>query len=132
SFDEIDEDDASGRLPSVDWRFRLATLKSQAQPPVVRDSDPAGEEAPLTEILYAIDAAASASSDGALVLIIAHREMKRDREWGRIKFARPWRGLASDLQNPADRRILMLLSGADRDADLASSFRLHDVHRVAA
>jgi hypothetical protein len=132
SFDEIDEDDASGRLPSVDWRFRLATLKSQALPPVTREADLAAEEAPLTEILYAIDAAASASSDGALVLIIAHREMKRDREWGRIKFARPWRGLASDLHNPADRKILVMLSGADRDADLASSFRLHDVHRVAA
>ncbi|HQZ19035.1 MAG TPA: hypothetical protein PLD86_19325, partial [Vicinamibacteria bacterium] len=132
SFDQIDEDDASGRLPSVDWRFRLATLKSQAQPALTRESDLAAEEAPVTEILYAIDAAASASSDGALVLIIAHREMKRDREWGRIKFARPWRGLASDLQNPADRRILVMLSGADRDADLASSFRLHDVHRVAA
>ena len=131
SFDEIDEEDGSGRLPSVDWRFRLATLKSQAQP-VVRESDAAHEDAPPTEILYAIDAAASASSDGGLVLIIAHREMKRDREWGRIKFARPWRGLASDLHNPADRRILMMLSGADRDADLASSFRLHDVHRVAA
>jgi superfamily II DNA or RNA helicase len=131
SFDEIDEDDDS-RKPSVDWRFRLATLKSQAQPSVVREADPASEEAPLTEILYAIDAAASASSDGALVLIIAHREMKRDREWGRIKFARPWRGLASDLHDHADRRILMMLSGADRDADLASSFRLHDVHRVAA
>ena len=131
SFDEIDEDESSGRLPSVDWRFRLATLKSQAQGAPVREAE-AAEDAPATELLYAIDAAASASSDGALVLIVAHREMKRDREWGRIKFARPWRGLASDLQNPADRRILMLLSGADRDADLASSFRLHDVHRVAA
>ena len=48
------------------------------------------------------------------------------------EFARPWRGLASDLHNPDDRRILMMLSGADRDADLASTFRLHDVHRVAA
>jgi superfamily II DNA or RNA helicase len=132
SFDEIDEDDASGRLPSVDWRFRLATLKSQSAPLVAREFDPAAEDAPVTEILYAIDAAASASGDGALVLIIAHREMKRDREWGRIKFARPWRGLASDLQNPADRRILVMLSGADRDADLASTFRLHDVHRIAA
>ena len=132
SFDEIDEDDGSGRLPSVDWRFRLATLKSQAAALPARDAEPVSDDTPPTEILYAIDAAASASADGALVLIIAHREMKRDREWGRIKFARPWRGLASDLQNPADRRILTLLSGADRDADLASSFRLHDIHRVAA
>jgi hypothetical protein len=131
AFDEIDEDE-SGRLPSVDWRFRLATLKSQGTPATTRESDTAAEDAPPTEILYAIDAAASASADGALVLIIGHREMKRDREWGRIKYARPWRGLASDLQNPADRRILVMLSGADRDADLASSFRLHDVHRVAA
>jgi|CXWL01.1.fsa_nt_gi superfamily II DNA or RNA helicase len=131
AFDEIDEDE-SGRLPSVDWRFRLATLKSQGTPATSRESDTAAEDAPPTEILYAIDAAASASADGALVLIIGHREMKRDREWGRIKYARPWRGLASDLQNPADRRILVMLSGADRDADLASSFRLHDVHRVAA
>lgn len=131
AFDEIDEDE-SGRLPSVDWRFRLATLKSQGTPAASRESEAAVEDAPPTEILYAIDAAASASADGALVLIIGHREMKRDREWGRIKYARPWRGLASDLQNPADRRILVMLSGADRDADLASSFRLHDVHRVAA
>ena len=99
AFDEIDEDE-SGRLPSVDWRFRLATLKSQGTPATTRESDTAAEDAPPTEILYAIDAAASASADGALVLIIGHREMKRDREWGRIKYARPWRGLASDLQNP--------------------------------
>lgn len=131
SFDEIDEAE-TGRLPSIDWRFRLASLKSQALPPSSREAEGLAEELPVTEILYAIDAAASASADGALVVIVAHREMKRDREWGRIKFARPWRGLASDLQNPADRRILILLSGADRDADLASSFRLHDVHRVAA
>ena len=131
SFDEIGEGE-SGRLPSIDWRFRLASLKSQALPAMSREAEALADEMPVTEILYAIDAAASASSDGGLVLIIAHREMKRDREWGRIKFARPWRGLASDLQNSADRRILVLLSGADRDADLASSFRLHDVHRVAA
>ena len=129
SFDEIEEGDTEA-TPSVDWRFRLATLKSQTA--ASHESRQGSEDAPATEILYAIDAAASASTDGALVLIIAHREMKRDREWGRIKYARPWRGLASDLHNQADRRILTLLSGADRDADLASSFRLHDVHRVAA
>ena len=133
-FAEMDDDMSAGAgsSPSVDWRFRLATLKSQAHLPTPRESDISAEEAPEAELLYAIDAAASASSDGGLVLIMAHREMKRDREWGRIKYARPWRGLASDLHNPDDRRILMMLSGADRDADLASSFRLHDVHRVAA
>ena len=132
-FAEMDDEMAEpSGLPSVDWRFRLATLKSLAHAPGPRETEAGIDEGPQTELLFGIDAAASASSDGALVLIIAHREMKRDREWGRIKFARPWRGLASDLHNPDDRRILMMLSGADRDADLASTFRLHDVHRVAA
>ena len=89
-FAEMDDDMSAGAgsSPSVDWRFRLATLKSQAHLPTPRENDISAEEAPEAELLYAIDAAASASSDGGLVLIMAHREMKRDREWGRIKYAR--------------------------------------------
>ena len=74
---------------------------------------------PQRELLYIVDAASSVAR-GALVLELKTREPKLKGGWKKPGVPQISRAVLSVLPNPADRRILGLLSGSAMNSDWMS------------
>ena len=72
-----------------------------------------GEAAPPPHLVYLVDATASVAN-GELILVVAHRERKRNGDWSRPRPARLKRAALATLPDEADRRILASLLGASQ------------------
>jgi superfamily II DNA or RNA helicase len=94
--------------PEPFWRRQLSLITNtvRANPPAELDDWSAGRE-----ILYRIDPDTSRSS-GKLSIEICCRERNMKGAWGKIKSQRIPTSAIATLRDPADRRILAMLSGA--------------------
>jgi superfamily II DNA or RNA helicase len=90
------------------WKKQLGELKDQAQPARGADSWPQ-----TRQLLYVIDVATTNEGKG-LYLEIFHRDLRKDGEWGRVKYSGLNRGLLTRLPDPDDRFILSMLLGASQ------------------
>ena len=99
---------APRRSPADSWRRRLALVEQamQAEDVPVGEAWPAGRE-----VLYLIDPASTLES-GALALEVASRRRKANGEWQTLRSCPIPGGRLDSLPDPADRRILALLTGA--------------------
>jgi superfamily II DNA or RNA helicase len=66
-------------------------------------------------LLYIVDLAAS-QQQRKLVIEVAQQHRKKDGDWTRPKAEHLTRERAADMPDPADRQILLLLFGAERNA----------------
>ncbi len=98
------------------WRQRLALLgHGVGRAEILRD-----EGAPEREIAYLVNVPASRAEGRGVVVEVADRRRKRDGEWTRLRPRRvPLRQL-SKIPDPADRRILALLLGAQGETSASS------------
>jgi superfamily II DNA or RNA helicase len=90
------------------WKESLANLRGALER---REGPNQAEWPPGREVLYMVDASTS-KQNGELVLEVAHRDRKKNGDWGKPKAERLMPQQIARLPNPADRQILSMLSGA--------------------
>jgi hypothetical protein len=93
--------------PSQGWKDRLASLRGALQ---VQQEEGKNRWPATRRILYFVDAPATLEGKG-LVIEVMQQEMKKSREWGRLKsipdYCKP-----ENLRDPEDQRIMALLLGS--------------------
>jgi superfamily II DNA or RNA helicase len=97
--------------PSLGWKDHLAPLWEALQ---VRQEEEKGRWEETRQILYFVDVPATVEGKG-LVIEVAHREMKKNGEWGQLKSSANSYSKPEKMRDPMDQHIMALLLGS-RDA----------------